>query len=336
MWRRFWRCLPILLVAVLAWSPAQPVVAQGQPPPPPTGQAQLPTLAPAQPAAGQAVLYDQMDSQSLNWISSQNSTDNQYDTQAADDFFVNPGSNSWQITAVEVQGFFYSGSGPANTVNVEFYADSGGLPGYRLYSANANPISGTAATGAFFLPLSPTVRIASNATYWVSVQAIQSAAGYWAWSERTTQTQAASVWQNPSNVFSTGCVNWTAINHCFPGTGPDLLFRLYGTQSSSQVTPVLLSLDPNAAIHRTFTLNAHGVGFANGAVLDFGPTYHFSTAVSGSTNLTALVPAAAVSGIYNSTLTVTVTNPGPCGGSCTSNALIFTLANRTYLPLVRR
>ena len=325
---------------LLAGAPVLPAVAQGQLPPPPTGR-----LAPAAgglalPAAAQDLLYDQINSANGSWIIDQDSINNQYDTRAADDFIASLGSNSWQLTAVEVAGQFNGGTGPAsvNSVNVELYADAGGLPGYRLYSAFSQPISGTASTGNFYLPLSPTVHIASNATYWVSVQAIQSSSWFWYWKERGTKTGAVAAWKNPLDSFGTGCVDWTAINRCFPNEGPDLLFRLYGTHSSSNVTPVLLSLDPNAAIHRAFTLNAHGVGFANGAVINWtlGGTKHISTTVTSSTQLSALVPAADVSGSYGAAVTVTVTNPGPCAGSCTSNALIFTLADRIYLPLVGR
>jgi len=339
-WQRTLRWLASLLLVVLAWAPAQPAVAQGQLPPAPAGRLAQPAAL-ARPAAGQAVLYDQLSAANSLWISSQNSTDDQYDTQAADDFFVNPGANSWQLTAVEVAGFFYSGSGPAsvNNVNVEFYADGGGRPGYRLYSLTSHPVSGTASSGAFFLPLSPTVRLASGATYWISVQAVQSSSWYWAWSERGTQAQAIANWKNPSNGFSTGCVDWTAVSACFPNNGPDLLFRIYGSQSASQVTPVLLSLTPNAAMNRTFTLSVLGVGFAHGATLDWtlGATKHISTTVIDSTHLTAVVPAADVTGSYGATVSVTVTNPGPsCGGSCTSNVLTFTLANRVFLPITRR
>ncbi len=338
------RCLAVILSAVVCASPALPVIAQGTPPPappPPIGHvAPAAAGALALPAAAQAVLYDQVNSANGSFILSQNSTDNQYDTQAADDFFVNLGSNSWQITAVEVVGRFTGGSGPASvtTATVEIFADAGGLPGYRLFAQTVQPISGTAATGNFFLPLSPPVRIASNGTYWVAVQAFQTTSWYWYWDERGTQSQSASAWKNPSNGFSTGCLNWTALNQCFQNEGPDLLFRLYGTTSANQVTPVLLSLNPGSAINRAFTLAAHGIGFANGATIDWtlGATQHISTTLSSSTNLSAAILAAQVPGPYGGTVSVTVTNPGPCGGSCTSNALTFTLVNRTFLPLVRR
>lgn len=242
-WRRLWRCLPILLVAVLAWSPAHPVVAQGQPAPPPMLRLQQvapATIPPARPAAGQAVLYDQMDSSDPNlYILSQKSTSSVYDSLAADDFFVNSSFSSWQITAVEVAGLYKIGSGnpSVNSVSVEFYADGGGRPGYPVYTANAQPISGTASSGNFYLPLATPAYLASNAKYWVSVQAIQSTDWYWYWFERKALSLSPAVWKNPSGFFVPYCVDWTAINLCYAGTGPDLLFRLYGTESSHHVPP---------------------------------------------------------------------------------------------------
>jgi hypothetical protein len=234
------RCLPILLVAALAGFPAQPVVAQDPPPPQPsplTGRVESAvTFTPARPAAGQAVLYDQMDSGGGIYLSSQNSLD----TWAADDFLVSTALHSWQINAVEVAGHFYAGAHTVNLVNVEFYSGGGSRPGYVVYSANVQPISGTAMSGNFYLPLSPAASLAANVEYWVSVQAIQSSSGSaWAWFERSALSNSAAMWKNPNNTSLTGCLDWIAIDVCFAGTGPDLLFRLYGAESGQVVPPPL-------------------------------------------------------------------------------------------------
>ena len=337
LWRRLLLGLALLALG-LAGDPARPVRAQGQQPPLPSGPVAQPAMAPAQPAASQSVLFDQMDAAGSDWVSSQDFSGDQNDAKAADDFFVDPGFNSWQISAVQVAGAYFAGGVAAvDGVNVEFYLDSGGLPGYLLTARVAQPISGTGSTGAFFLPLTPTVNIASNANYWISVQAIKPSAGQWTWTESTALHGNGAVWQNPGDGFTTGCVSWSLMTTCLPGTGPDLLFRLYGTKSASQVAPILVSLDPNHAANRPFTLTAVGAGFANGAVLDWtlGATQHFSTTVSSSARLTSPISAAAVAS-YGAAVTVTVTNPGPCGGSCTSNALIFTVKNLMFLPVVRR
>ena len=335
---RLGRGWPLLLLLALAWLPANRVVAGNPPPPPPDIQWDQPLPLLAAPAAGQAVLYDQFDSPSTFWVSSQDSTDNQYDTRAADDFLAS-GSNSWEITSIEVAGHYGNGSGQTtvSSVNVKFYVDSAGRPGEEIFNRSAFPSGGTDATGNFIVPLSPAVGLAANATYWVSVRAIQSTSWFWYWSQRTPQSQAQAVWQNPSNVFATGCIGWNAITTCFPDTGADLLFRLSGNTSSSQATPILLSLSPNHAANRAFTLNANGAGFANGAKLNWtlNGTQQFSTTFNNSGSLSANIPAAAVSD-YGATVSVSVENPGPCLVTCTSNALSFYVSNAVYLPALSR
>ncbi len=232
MRRRYvWQYLPVILSLAVAGFPARPAVAQDPPPPAPTGRLEAPpTLAPARPAAGQAVLYDQMNTPSANWISSQNTLD----TFAADDFAINDGSTAWFVNTVEVSGLFYQGTHSDTSVNVTFYADAPGRPGSVLYSANSQPASGTALTGAFILPLPYPAFLIANKTYWVSVQALQTTSGtYWAWSERSAQTLNRAMWQNPNNVLNTGCTSWTAVNVCFTKSSPDLLFRLSGSRTTN-------------------------------------------------------------------------------------------------------
>jgi len=320
-----------------AEDPTPPMPFSG---PGPSGAAGAKPLAPAQPAAGQAILYEQMDAgEGTLYILSQDSIDNQYDTLAADDFSAPSVSSSWQVSAVEVGGQYHGAGGAisVDSVNIRFYADAGGLPGFQVYAGTSVPVSGTTSNGNYFLPLSPAAELATNTTYWVSVQAHQSTTWLWYWSERTTQNLSRALWQNPSNGSGTGCTNWTPIAICFPNTGPDLLFRLYGTESGNQVTPILFNMDPDHAANRSFTLSASGFGFANGAVLNFGPTGQYPTTVSGSANLSTVGPIPASEVVtYGATITVSVTNPGPCSGSCTSNELLFTVKNLVYVPLVRR
>jgi hypothetical protein len=336
---RLGRAWQLLLLLTLAWFPASRAVAGNPPPPAPGVQAPPSGPAPAAPAAGQATLYDQFDSPSTAGSVSQDSTDNRYDTRAADDFFVTTGSNSWLINAVEVVGFFSGGSGAktVSSVNIVFYTDSAGKPGYPLFSLSSNPTSGTDSTGNFLLPLSPAVGLASDANYWVTVQGVQSTSWLWYWRKRTPQSLAQAVWRNPNDGFGSGCKDWTLITICFGNTGQDLLFRLYGDLSSNHVTPILISLDPNHAFNRTFTLTANGAGFANGAVLNWtlGNTQQFTTTFSNAGRLSATIPAASVA-TYGATVSVSVTNPGPCAGSCTSNTLTFSVSNPLLLPLVRR
>ncbi len=91
-----------------------------------------------------------------------------YDNQGADDFVVTaPG---WAIDLVENLGVYYNGTGPATSVNVFFYTNTGGLPG-TLVEQRLNVIpSGGLATGSFIIPISPAVNLTPG-TYWVSIQA---------------------------------------------------------------------------------------------------------------------------------------------------------------------
>ena len=73
-------------------------------------------------------------------LSSQNfeAASNAYDDELADDFVV-PGGVSWTISTVDVAGEYFNGPGPANSVNVNFYANGGNnRPGSLLQS---RPIS---------------------------------------------------------------------------------------------------------------------------------------------------------------------------------------------------
>jgi hypothetical protein len=220
---RLQRYLPVLLVLALIAFPAGPAAAQN----------------PAGPAAPQAVLYDQTDFQSgAHEIGSNYESDNTLVTKAADDFPVSSALSSWQITAVEVVGIFSGGSGSpsVNFVNVSFYADGGGKPAYPVYSASVHPVSGTATSGNFFLPLSPSAYLAAGRTYWVSVQAVQAIPPWrWFWRERSVKNQSGAVWENPGGGFGAGCTSWTPIQTCLHGSDPDLLFRLFGSESTKVV-----------------------------------------------------------------------------------------------------
>jgi hypothetical protein len=236
-------CWPLCLTLMLAGLPAWPAAAHDAPPPPlplTTRPVNAAALAPSQPAAPQAVLWSQLDSPGSLGSLSQDShvTGSQYNSRAADDFFVDnsAGTNSWQITAVEVAGYYAGGSGSAgvSAVNVQFYTDAAGLPGYLVYSVNVVPTAG-AASGNFVLPLSPPAALASNARYWVSVQAIQSTSWYWYWLGRTTQNLSSAAWENPGRYFGV-CPIWAVLKSCLTGSSPDLSFRLDGNRSANQVS----------------------------------------------------------------------------------------------------
>ncbi len=201
-----------------------------------------------EPSGGQsvgalAVLYDQQTTNQgalTDIATSQNfeTAQDQFDTQAADDFVV-PASQAWTVTTLEVLGVYDgSGSQVVSTVNVGLYADSGsGLPGAQVYGATLTPSSG-ATTGNFVVTLSSPPTLGPGA-YWLSIQAnlnFDDGAGntrQWYWRERTVANYNASAWQNPGNGDPTHlgqCTTWKARKAvCNIGNYADLLFRLSGS-----------------------------------------------------------------------------------------------------------
>ena len=85
--------------------------------------------APAPPAAPYVTLYDQYNNAGADAVSSQDfeTANNAFDDQVADDFVI-PGGQDWQVTEVDIQGQYFNGPGPAASMNVFFYTNSGTLP----------------------------------------------------------------------------------------------------------------------------------------------------------------------------------------------------------------
>jgi hypothetical protein len=177
------------------------------------------------------VLYEQMANAGPNSLTSQNfeTAFDIYDNQGADDFVVTaPG---WVIEVVEVLGVYYNGTGPAMSVNVWFYTNSGGFPG-TIVEQRMNVVpSGGLATGSFIIPISPAATLTPG-TYWVSVQCNMDFAvgGQWGWTEQL-QSNLESKWQNPGGGFGTPCTTWgLRVTTCGVGAAPyyDFSFRLNG------------------------------------------------------------------------------------------------------------
>jgi len=223
----------IMAGAFFLLAPCGPLCAQPVPQVTASGPA-----APLAAAANGTVLYDQNNNCSATGVSSQNFTDpggvkDSFDAQAADDFVVPaPG---WAVTTVEVPGRYESGPGPAESVNVFFYADAGGLPGVLEYSALGVTPSAGLASGSFTIDL-PALVTLDPGTHWVSVQANQNftSAGQWFWTERTVQSGNEYAWQNPGDGFGTGCTTWgPGVTTCGIRVSPDLCFTLSGGLASA-------------------------------------------------------------------------------------------------------
>jgi S-layer family protein len=182
-----------------------------------------------------AVLYDQSNGLNETTISSQDfeAAYNNYDDQAADDFIV-PAGETWLVNGVDVAGAYSFDGGPAESVGVYIYADSGSLPGTPVFSQTAiMPASGLD-TGNFSLALSPPATLSAG-TYWVSVQANQEVGltGQWFWRARTGTINTFSAWRNPGGGFNRNlCIaSWgrRVLECSFGGNAPDQVFRLNGT-----------------------------------------------------------------------------------------------------------
>jgi hypothetical protein len=160
-----------------------------------------------------------------------------YDAQGADDFVV-PAGETWTIDYVAVIGS-WSVSGPANAVNIEFYADGGGMPGASVCSyPGAAPIDVYDANFAVNLP---TDCVLTEGTYYVSVQGQVDYAtgGQWFWYLNGSANGTAWFWQNPGNGFGTGCTSWADGFGCLGYTGPDLTFLLGGTGGGGGEVPTV-------------------------------------------------------------------------------------------------
>jgi 6-phosphogluconolactonase (cycloisomerase 2 family) len=97
----------------------------------------------------------------------------------------------------------------------------------------------------------------------------------------------------------------------------------HGSKSTLNPTPTITAISPpNGAIagSAAFTLSIDGTNFVATSIVNFGGTA-LTTTFSTATELTAVVPAAAIGS--TGTVTVAVTNPAPGGG--TSNAINFTI-----------
>jgi hypothetical protein len=191
---------------------------------------------------GLPLLYNQYDNLDVNnlmgiaVLSQDFTTQNQYDTQGADDFVI-PSGQVWNIARVDAAGLLY-GSTPG-TFNVFLYKDAGGVPGTQIFAQTGIiPVNGVPADGslgsAVMLPLSGVGWLPAG-HYWISVQAANKDDFGWYFYLRTIVSNAAGMWQNPSNAFGTGCVTWSETNSCV-GTSytSDWGFQLRGYRVPSR------------------------------------------------------------------------------------------------------
>jgi len=183
-----------------------------------------------------SVLYDQNSSLGSTATNSQNfeATYDAFDDELADDF-ANPGPDTWSVTTIEVEGQYFGGNpapgGPAASVNITFYNNSGGMPGSVLASRSAEAYTDhSGGLGDFFITLSTPVSLPPG-TYWLSVRANMNfdSLGQWGWTDRNVLTGNPAMWQNPGSGWGSGCITWGTKTACGrTSSGPDQVFRLSG------------------------------------------------------------------------------------------------------------
>jgi len=183
-------------------------------------------ILPGSPASPNVILYDQYDNPAGASSNSQNfeSSYDAYDDFLADDFVV-PADQQWNMNLVEVQGVYFNGAGPADSMNVFIYTEAITVPGTLLVART--DLTYTKTDTNFAISISPTI-VLSPGKYWISVQANQNLvpAGQWAWTDRTITTTLPAAWQNPGGGFGTPCSSWKLRSLCVGDpTAGDQVFR---------------------------------------------------------------------------------------------------------------
>jgi len=139
---------------------------------------------------------------------------------------------------VHVLGEYSAGGGPASSFNVYFYGNgAGNLPGTLIAAFLNRPYTGIPPdfTITFLNPF-----CLGPGTFWISVQARQdfNPNGQWFWHNRTVQSNAGGVWQNPSNGYGTGCITWNRKNACMSDqVWPDQVFQILGFMEGPPPSP---------------------------------------------------------------------------------------------------
>lgn len=194
-------------------------------------------------------------------------------TFSGDDFTVD--GFGWVIDQVEVKGNYFSGTGPADSVNIYVLEDAGGLPatidvlGSALVMFEGLPfIDNTPAAGDLVIPLPTSLQLAPG-TYWLVVQANMAFPNQWGWT--TIETTPGSgdpvgglgVFLQNATVVDAGCIEtWgPVLDTCGIETGGarDFGFLLRGTPAEP---PVLAVPTLSYAALGLLALLLSGAGFA--------------------------------------------------------------------------
>lgn len=193
------------------------------------------TCASTVPACA-SVIYDQTDSCTNTYVSSETiATIPFYDSLMADDFSV-PAGATWDIEQVSAQGSYFGGGQTAGSFNVAFYADSSGAPGAPVAGCVYSAAPYGEVGGAFNIALPAACSLEGGpqgSVYWVSVQARLNANPNvdWGWRERSVQSGNGAHAEYPGGS-DPECATWMPKQDCFSvQVSPDQCFSLVGTDS---------------------------------------------------------------------------------------------------------
>jgi len=184
---------------------------------------------------GGGVLFDQSGSP-VNGAPSQNfeSSFDQYDAQAADDFVVTDAAG-WTVSGFNFTTSLSTsppGDPTTATYDIEVFPDNGGVPGATAacsYPALPGVLDGSQTALSVTLD-SPCVL--ATGTYWISmvVNLDFAVGGQMFWSDFTGGSGANGKWQNPGGGFGTSCSSWDDLAVCgVGGSQTAFIFQVLGT-----------------------------------------------------------------------------------------------------------
>jgi hypothetical protein len=148
-----------------------------------------------------------------------------FDSQGADDFTI---VRRAVVKHVVVDGLYFRGTGPANSIHVTFYKDAARAPGTVVQDVPHAPYTDITGKGTFRVTL-PKFTLKAG-TYWLSVFVnMPFRLGEWGWSTNNTVRHKGSRWRNPGDGFATGCTSWEKTTACIlAGEGGDFAFAILG------------------------------------------------------------------------------------------------------------
>jgi len=185
-----------------------------------------------------SLLWDQGNLSADSAVTAQNfeSAFDDYDAEGGDDFVVDA-TEGWTVHEVIVYGSYSEGGGPADSVNIAFYADGGGLPSSNPSCSRIGSIVSDQG-GVLMVSLSQPCELAHGA-HWLGGQVTMDfdTEGQWYWSVSDEHVGNLAHWRNPGDGFGHGCVDWTPLGQCIDNGGNSYRFQILGESNGGQQLP---------------------------------------------------------------------------------------------------